>query len=60
MNDILDYRKAIENIIEKANYNGIDVLLEKNVLGDVDIMIMDKISTEKCRVRKVRSISVGS
>lgn len=60
MKDILDYRKAIENIIEKARFNGIDILLEENLLGDVDIMIIDNSTTEKCRVRKVDRISVRS
>lgn len=60
MKDILDYRKAIENIIEKARFNGVDILLEKNLLGDVDIMIVDNTTTERCRVRKVNRISVKS
>lgn len=60
MKDILDYRKAIENIIEKAKFNGVDILLEKNLLGDVDIMIVDNATTDRCRVRKVNRISVKS
>jgi hypothetical protein len=59
MNDMLHYRKAMENIIEKARFEGLEIKLEKNALGNVDIMITDNHTNEKCRVRKVESIFLG-
>lgn len=57
MKDILHYRKLIENIIEEARHDGKEIILEKNVFGDPDIMIVDKATTEKCRVRKLQLVS---
>lgn len=57
MNDILHYRKLIENIIEEARRDGKEIILEKNIFGDPDIMIVDKVTEERCRVRKLQLIA---
>lgn len=57
MKDILHYRKQIENIIEEARRDGKDIILEKNIFGEPDIMIVDKTTEERCRVRKLQLVS---